>query len=233
MLCILLTVGACACGRENPETQTISYASESEAVSALIQDSTVTDYGAYELLDGVFLTKLLPYSGAFAENGTDSMVRNVLAVELVNTSDRHYQRIRFELRLPSGVYTFSVSALLAKSTVLLPEMNGAVCSEDLTLDGVELLEQIPFDFTPSVQLDTFRVSYADSILNVENKTDKTQEDVIVYYKSVSGDVFLGGPAYRVKVGTIKPGQIVQVPAVHFKTDSSRVIFVTNSKGTAD
>lgn len=199
---------------------------QAETLPKEITDSKVTPNGALYLTDGIYVTAIEKYSGEYIEDGSNDKLKNIISATVINTTEKSYQLFEFSLTFPQGTYHFSVKSLFAHSQVKVLESgrNFMPSKTDEVTGAVET--QALFYEDPSVHLDKFEITYADSVINVKNITDKPIDNVYVYYKSVEDDIFFGGITYRVKVGTVPPDQIVQVMANNFKADTSKIVFVT-------
>lgn len=201
-------------------------APEGETLPEEVLKSELTDNGAYKIVDGVYLTAIEPYSGKYVEDGTDDKLKDIMSVTLMNTTDTSYQLLEFTLSLPQGNYSFSVKSLFAHSKITVLEKNRNYMTKNFDGLSTEVTQYITFDEPPTVHLDELEITFAEGIINVKNKTDKTLKDVYVYYKGFTEDYFFGGITYRVSAGDIEPDQIVQTVANKFSADTMRIVFAT-------
>ena len=66
-----------------------------------------------------------------------------------------------------------------------------------------------------------------NMLTATNKTDKTLEDVVVYYRVMHTDGnYLGGVTYTANFDTLEPGESTEVLAGHYSADDSEVVRVS-------
>lgn len=232
-ICLLMVLSFAACGTDepNPDDNAFTYentetTAENETLPKEVTDSKVTPNGALFLTDGIYVTDIEKYSGEYVEDGSNDNVKNIISATVINTSETSYQLVEFSLTFPQGTYHFSVKSLLAHSKVkvLEKDRNFIPSRTDEVRGAVETI--IPFTENPTVHLEELEITFADSIINVKNITDKPINDIYVYYKGVRDDIFFGGITYRVSVGTVNPGEITQVMSENFKADSSRIIFAT-------
>lgn len=177
------------------------------------------------LTDGVYISGIFAYSGAYVEDGTNAPCENVCAVVLRNDSGVHYQYLTFELETAGGSYAFSASTLFsgAEMTVLC---EGAAAFTDDTLVSLRVTALAPFTETPSVHTDTLEITYTDGFINVKNKTDAPLTDVYVYYKNTDENGYLGGITYRAYLGTLNAGELKQARASNMRRETGRVVFAT-------
>lgn len=229
LICAVLLLSFSACGEKKEQDTPSTSVHTVKEVPEIVKNSTVTDKGGLEIFDGVYLISLAPYSGKFVEDGSDDELSDILSAEIVNTTSVSYELIDFYLTFEQGTYFFSVSSLFANSRLVVLEKNRAYFPPDTKVLNSGVSRFVKFSEAPTVHLDEFRITYTDSIINVENLTDADIDNVYVYYKSMKNDVFFGGITYRVKVGTVKSGATVQTVAGKFKADSTRIVFVTYDK----
>ena len=189
-------------------------------------DGNPAETDAATLADGLIITDIFSYSGAYVEDGKNAACENICAVRLYNGSANHYQYLRFTVETADGViYSFSASTLFANARM-------TVLSEDKTpytgeaLAASTLLNTAEFAFTPTVHLETVQISLTDGFINVKNLTEAALTNVFVYYKTTDDDGFFGGITYRASLGDIPAGELVQQQAVNIRAETSKVVFVT-------
>lgn len=184
------------------------------------------DKGIHTLYDGIYITDISPYSGVFVEDGSEDITENIISVTLINESEKSYQLFDFSLTIGGEDYNFSVKTLLSGSAVTVLEKDKKLMPKS-TDEIVSLVtDLIYFENEPSVYSDVFEISGAESIINVKNISAQDAENVTVYFKGVSDENFFGGITYRVEVGTVPAGQIVQSVALKYSPEKTKAVFVT-------
>ena len=222
LFALLLAVALCltACGEKG---QIAEETAPAEILSGNAGQNTVSASDTVSLQGGVNVTEAFAYTGPYVEDGSDAACDGICAVRIENTSGRHYQYLRFLLKTEDGDYTFTATTLFAgaRMTVLCEEKRAYAGGGILS---AEVLSITPFAETPSVHLDTLRITVTDGFVTVQNLTEQALRDVCIYYKAMDGDEYLGGITYRAAVGEIPGGGIRQQAASHMRPDTVRVVF---------
>ena len=82
----------------------------------------------------------------------------------------------------------------------------------------------------SLKEDQIAITTKGNKITVENLTDKNINKVYVYYKTVStGNCYLGGVTYRLKLQNVRSGKSVSAESRHFSNLSSEIIKVETAK----
>ena len=171
------------------------------------------------------------YSGKFLEDGSDTDKENILAIVVKNTSDKviDYGEITMKISGKSGILKFKVTNLKPGATALVMESSGEVefnthdkyiyvGSNSNTIKTISLME------------DQIAITTKGNKITVENLTDKNISKVYVYYKTVStGNCYLGGVTYRLKLQNVRSGKSVSAESRHFSNLSSEIIKVETVK----
>lgn len=181
--------------------------------------------GDLELTQGVYISEVFAYTGAYIEDGSNDPCEGVCAVRLFNSSDIHYQYLSFSLQTADGSYTFNASTVFAGATVtVLCEDRSAFTTDRIIASRI--LSSVPFAELPSVHLESLKISYTDGFITVKNLTDQTLNDLYVYFKNSDDSGFIGGITYRAAFGELPAGGILQKNANNIRKDGSTVVFVT-------
>lgn len=181
-----------------------------------------------DLGSGIVIQAVSEYSGAFVEDGSDRDVKNVWALTVTNTSDQDIQYLRIKGTDGDNSAYFDITTLTAGSTVKVLESSSAEYPA-WEKDCVYSIENLAlFNQDRSLYPELFTVSTQDGWIKVENKgTENITNDVYVYYKNVEDNEFLGGITYRLKFeGGIPAGESREEQAVHYKSDVSKIMYLT-------
>lgn len=220
VICLFLLVALCACGNDKTVTENDNEEKE-------VNIDNLSEENAYEIYSGVYLIGVSSFSGALpSENPEGERAENIICASVKNTTEKSYQIFDFSLTIDGVQYSFKARTLLAGRKMMLfdeekkpmPDFSGAF--------ECVLTDIAAFESEPSILSDKVKMSYSDSIINVENISDEELKNVFVYYKYISGDYLLGGITYRLSAGEIAPGEIIQLLARYYKPGSSEVVFVT-------
>ena len=171
------------------------------------------------------------YSGKFLEDGSDTDKENILAIVVKNTSDKviDYGEITMKISGKSGTLKFKVTNLKPGASALVMESSGEV--EFNTNDKYIYVGSNSNTIkTISLKEDQIAITTKGNKITVENLTDKNINKVYVYYKTVStGNCYLGGVTYRLKLQNVRSGKSVSAESRHFSNLSSEIIKVETAK----
>ena len=171
------------------------------------------------------------YSGKFLEDGSDTDKENILAIVVKNTSDQviDYGEITMKISGKSGTLKFKVTNLKPGASALVMESSGEV--EFNTNDKYIYVGSNSNTIkTISLKEDQIAITTKGNKITVENLTDKNINKVYVYYKTVStGNCYLGGVTYRLKLQNVRSGKSVSAESRHFSNLSSEIIKVETVK----
>ena len=171
------------------------------------------------------------YSGKFLEDGSDTDKENILAIVVKNTSDKviDYGEITMKISGKSGTLKFKVTNLKPGASALVMESSGEV--EFNTQDRYIYVGSNSNTIkSTSLKEDEVAITTKGNKITVENLTDKNINKVYVYYKTVStGNCYLGGVTYRLKLQNVRSGKSVSAESRHFSNLSSEIIKVETVK----
>ena len=183
---------------------------------------------AYNLGSGICIDGLLSYAGPYAEDKTDEVVVDVMAIKVTNNGSEYIQTMDIILTDGTTEARFSLSTLMPGDTVIVPERNRMSYSDEFEFSEAKTENVAFFGFVPPMCEDKLEIVCLDGVINVTNISgEDITEDIFVYYKTESDGIFYGGVTYRVRIsGGLKADEIRQGAASHFNTESSAVVFVT-------
>ena len=178
---------------------------------------------------GIAVLSACRTDGNFVEDGSDTEKNGVAGIVVMNTTDKTLQYMEITETFADGtIYTYAVSTLPPDTAVTVQEKSGAEHKGFAPDSGVIWSASNTAFFTeePMLHEDMIKVTGADSILNVQNITDKDITDnIVIYYKNYKDGEILGGITYRVIVsGGVEAGGIKQIPANHYKPGESIIMF---------
>lgn len=182
---------------------------------------------AMDLGQGISLVEVRRYSGMYLEDGSDTIVQDVLAILVENTGEEAVQLATVELHTVDGqLYTFEFTTLLPGEQMLVLEKNRAAYDPTLQVvyamtNGVAIFAE-----EPSMHSDVLELSTSDGAITVKNVSGDDFAGGRVFYKNVSGDLLIGGITYMATVPALQEGQEVTLSAVHYTDSGSRLMFVT-------
>lgn len=199
-----------------------------EAVQQITEPPQTEETVTTGLPDGVVITELLPYTGAFMEDGTDEIVMGVLAIRVSNTGTECVQTMNITMTAGEIQAQFSLSTLFPGETVIVLEKNRMEYSAAPEFDRVQASAVVLFDERPGMCEDLLEIQCLNGVINITNISGSDiTDDIMVYYKNYVGGVFYGGITYRLRIeGGLMADEIKQCMATHFNPENSKVVFAT-------
>lgn len=181
-----------------------------------------------DLGDGVVIWSVSGYTGSFVEDGSDREVENVIQLRVENTSEEDIQFLRIRAEQGENTAYFDITTLPAGSAVDVQESSGEEYAGWMEKCTYSIENLAYFREDRSLYPDLFRVTAGDGVISVENHSSQDiTNDVYVYFKNMDDDIFAGGITYRVKFsGGIPSGETVQEQSIHYRSDNSRIMYVT-------
>ena len=197
LACLLLSLNGCA----GPEDAT---------------SPTAPDLG------GLICMEYSRYTGTFPEDGSGRQVSNAAAILVRNSSSEYLDYATVECDVGGQIGTFYITGLPPGGTVWVLEQSGMSINAGDSFAAIRCQE---YYFRPDAVMRTDQLSVkADgNSLTVTNVSDKTLENVCVYYKTVhSDDNYFGGITYMLVFGNLEPGASAQKQSAHFGANSKIV-----------
>ena len=207
--------------------------SESTTETAFSSDSTNRENelsGMKAIGEGIYITDLTSYSGAFVEDGSNEKVKNIASLDLVNEGSADIQYIEISVKTEKETYEFVATTLIRGIKVTVLEKDRKPFEKNAVIVSAQIKAIAPFQSEISVCRDDFEVQIMDSVMNLRNISDKDYSStVFVYYKNYVGDGFLGGITYRVRFDTIGAGELRQMSSSNLVKGTSKVVFITTGE----
>ncbi len=176
--------------------------------------------------DGIRLIAVGAYTGEFYEDGSGDLRENTLAVTVFNDTDKDIEMFEVTMSTGDAQNTFIGSSLPAQSEMLVCEREGASFADNSVYSDVKLDAVSWFDSPMTLSGDTFTVQTKSSVINVQNISDTDKTGVYIYYKYMSGDVYIGGITRRINYGDIGAGAIKQANEALFSDAKCRIVMVS-------
>lgn len=177
-----------------------------------------------DLGNGMVITNVGAYSGAYVEDGTDEQVTDVMMIEVYNYGVEAIQYAEISL----GDAEFVLTTLPVGEKMIILEKSRMAFDENADYSQAEARNVARFQVPMSLCSDKIQIQELNGALNISNISGQDiQGDIFIYYKNVSDDMLLGGITYRARIaeGMEKNG-VRQILANHYTIDGSRVMFVT-------
>ncbi len=167
--------------------------------------------------------QIVCYEGPFSEDGTDREVADVAALILRNTGPVELAHAQVLIRQGQRQLLFRATNIPAGAAVLVLENRGAayVQAAYSSCSGMAVREEA-VSLTPQ-QLRVEAVELAT--MRVTNLTDRPLENILLYYKTWSGDsgLYLGGITYKTRIAALGAGESVCLQPYHFANGYSKVL----------
>lgn len=176
--------------------------------------------------------RIASFSGRFVEDGTDAPVENVAALLVTNVSEKYLDLANIVYEIDGQKATFIVTGLPAGSSAWVMEYSGLTIGADSTVEYVGT--QSSFRDGVASSAEELTITSDGNILYAKNNTDRTLENVFIYYKYIHSDGnFFGGITYMVQFGSIEPGETAEKLGGHFSAEESMIVRVGWQESQAD
>ena len=177
---------------------------------------------------GLKLTALSEVTGNFPEDGSDEFVASMLSATFLNEGDKAIQYASVKVTVGEETFSFVFSTLPAGKSVRVFEADRKECvgSEDAVSAEIESI--VYFQEEPSIYDSDLEITISDGVISVKNISERDMDkEISVFYKTVSGDTYIGGITYRLRVPAgLAAGEEYQGNAKHASEKMSKVMFVT-------
>ena len=203
------------------QTQTDAQASSDENTEVLSELPTPE---GIDLGDGLIITDVGPYTGAYLEDGSGEQVTDVLTIVVYNDGDAPIQYAEITL----GDANFTLTTLPVGERMMIQEKDRKTYDEKADYSQASSRHVAKFDESLSLCQDKIRIQSLEDAMNIINISGEDIEgDVIIYYKNSSTDLLYGGITYRVRLtGGMKANEVRQIMSDHYSDSGSRVMFIT-------
>lgn len=169
--------------------------------------------------------KLIPYEGAYLEDGSEEAVTDVAALILENTGTIGIEYAQIILVQNGRELSFDATYIPPKSTILLLEENKQPYS-DAAVTSCRCRTVIPGVFDCAER--TVEVKETGMCtLEVTNLTEQTLSGVRIYYKHHEGpnDLYVGGITYSTVIPDLEPGETRSVTPYRYASGYAQVVAV--------
>lgn len=180
-----------------------------------------------DLENGLMISSIGSYSGAYYEDGTDENVKDIIAIEVTNNGSKEVQYCEISISDDVDEANFSLSTLKPNETVIVLENTKKKFIDKNEYTTGEVHNLAFFSESTSLHDEMLQIQGLDGTLNVTNISKKDiPSDIYIYYKNYIDEKFYGGITYRTKVsGGLKFEEVRQITASHFLPESSKIVFV--------
>ena len=208
-------------------------APEEDSPTQTILNPILDEVTAYpvQITDNVLLDKVYTATGYFPEDGKDEAIENVLAVKVTNTSDRTVEYMTFTVTVNNSDYSFAAATVPAgKSVYVFNSQKKEAPEEILSIEGKSQYE-IFFSEEPTAKSDIFTYQIGNGTVSVMNISgNDIRSDIVVYYKSIADNGYLGGITYRFRItGGLRASESFNAYAPHAYSHMTEIMFTQYEK----
>lgn len=162
------------------------------------------------------------FSGAFVEDGSDEPVENVAALLITNGSSQYLDLAKLTYDIDGREAVFLVTGLPAGTSAWVLEHSRMTASAQSQFHHKDTVTS--FRENAVTTLEGVELEFNGTMLKVTNTTDKTFQELTIYYKVFHDDGnYLGGIAYMVTFGDLAPGQSAEKIAGHFHLEKAQIV----------
>lgn len=167
------------------------------------------------------------YNGLFVEDGSDRPIEDALSLLVKNKGTQTLQIGLITLSDGEKEYEFQVTTLPAGETALVLEKNMA--QYDDSKSYVVTAFSSGYFASTTLMEDSLEITAKDGTITVKNTGTETYSKLYVYYKVKKSDgTYMGGITYRTPVENLKPGDVQDVVAAHYKETSGHIMMVVEA-----
>lgn len=181
-----------------------------------------------DLGENLKLTDISETTGEFPEDGSDELIEKMLMATFVNEGENTIQYSVVQITIGEEVFSFEFSTLPAGKSVCVFEANKKSLSSKARNISAKAEYIAYFQEEPSLYEDELGITVTDGTIKVQNISGREiDKEISVFYKNVSGDTFIGGITYRLRVPAgLAAGEEYQGSARHVSEKMTKVMFVT-------
>lgn len=224
LIVLAILLAGCQLRTRTSDTEIPSQGMPSEASE---QQTARSQYPIY-LGNGLKLTALSEVTGNFPEDGSDEFVESMLSATFLNEGDKAIQYASVKVTVGEETFSFVFSTLPAGKSVRVFEADKKECvgSEDTVSAEIESI--VYFQEELSIYENDLEITISDGVISVKNISERDMDkEISVFYKTASGDTYIGGITYRLRVPAgLAAGEEYLGNAKHASEKMSKVMFVT-------
>lgn len=164
------------------------------------------------------------YDGPFLEDGTDTEVTGIAALQVYNTGEMAILKALITWRFADSIYVFYAEHIPTGQRVVLLEQTAKPYrpADDGSFTGWQVTD------TAGPMRGIQVTDRSMGTLIVTNTTDLPLKDICLYYKTWLSppDIYIGGIAYKTELPLLLPGQTVYLYPSHYAAGYSKVVAIT-------
>ncbi len=170
---------------------------------------------------------LVQYEGGFLEDGTNDEVVNVVGLVLRNRGEQMIHSARVILERGTLQLAFHATYIPPNTSVLVLESDRKKCIDQTftNCSGWQTGEKGRWLDEDQIKIEAVGMG----TLCLTNLSTETLEDVTVCYKNYleHSQMYVGGITNRCYVGSIEPGQRVEIKPYHYARGYTKILGVTS------
>lgn len=192
------------------------------------EETKVASYNEETLItENLVLTSLTKSTGNFPEDGSDEFLENMLCATFENKAEETLQYAKINVTIDEQVYTFEISTIPPGEMVHAYEMNKSSAPETMNEVKAEAEYVVYFQEEPSLSKKKLEITVTDGTVTVKNISEKDiDKEISIFYKNVTGETYMGGITYRLRIDGLKAGEEKSGYASHASESGTRIMFVT-------
>ncbi len=169
----------------------------------------------------LYCLEINTFSGIYVEDGKNEKVENVATILVENRSEVFLDRATVKYKYGDKTATFLVTGLPAKGKCWVMEANKLQPDGKHSFEFEDCISAFKEDAT--LGEGKIKTSAKGNTLTVTNISEKTLNNVCVYYKNTMDDGnFLGGITYMLTFDVLKPGESLEKASGHYSENSKIV-----------
>lgn len=216
---VTLLASAGAAIQESPRETVLSFSSAEKSAQGMAEGFLFP----FSIPDTTLTARSLAlYEGEMLEVDTGEHIVGGAALEVENSGDREVAVVYIVLTFFGEQYHFYGTNLPPGSTSLLIEMDGRPFTAEPCSDCAAWV-RYGGDTSLVKMLSVTEVD--GDTLRIKNISEQTAEDVILYYKNYcpEGSLYLGGVTYQTYIGTLMPGQEIEISPFRYVAGYSKIV----------
>lgn len=197
-----------------------------ETVTEAPRDPSPVIPNTVDLGLGLSVTEMVSAAGVFPEDGKNTVLPDMFCITVKNSSNQTLRIAQIKLTVNGEEYLFQISTLPAGASLRAYEVDRKAAPQNIESFKSECVFASFFEAEPTLMENDLVISVTDKGIRVKNITDQDiNRDILLHYKSVQGDVYVGGITYRVRLAGLKAGEEATVYADHASEKYTQVMFV--------
>lgn len=173
------------------------------------------------------IESIIQYDGLNPDCGNQEG-NDIAAITVRNVSDVYVESAEISMTTNNGdIITFMITDLPAGETVFAFSQENTLVKAD-TVYGDVICEAV-FDADANMSENQLAVSVDGTVITLQNKTNESLSNIVVYCHSTLGDQYFGGITYTYSLQTLPANGSAEVDAVDCILGLAEVVRITINK----